>query len=287
MRSFGIWLGSLAAIAMAGSQAGLVEKEIEVPFRPAGLEAHDTHAAASLLGQFRTSISSWMWLRTDLYLHNGVEMRRLTRDEERAGKTGVGGVDDGHEHLHDDDLIVTVVPAKEDDFRGIFGDIERATKAYKDMAGHGHNDPEDALPLFRLMTWIDPQFINGWTTGAIVMARQRDEVGTQKALAFLHEGLAKNPQSIDILTQIGYLTITRKRDLEGALPFLEQARAIGIKNLQMLSEQELEALNLAYRWLGLSCRDIERPAELSGLMKEALRIFPDDPVLSRLLTGGP
>jgi hypothetical protein len=158
-----------AAIA-AGVAIQSVAPEVNPPNRPAGLNAHDEAAGASLLGQFRTSAAAWLYLRADLYLHNGVEMRPLTEAEIKSGRVGVG-VHEDEQQLHGDEMnMVTVVPGREQDFRGIFGDIERATNAYKDMTAHKHNDPMDSLPLFRLMTYVDPQFIPGWTTGATIMA---------------------------------------------------------------------------------------------------------------------
>jgi tetratricopeptide (TPR) repeat protein len=272
----------IGALALIGSGAPTLREHVEAPFRPAGLEAHDTHAAASLLGQFRTSFAGWMWLRTDLYLHNGVEMRRLTAHEVRKGKVGVGSEADGHEELHDDSLIVTVVPSPQGDFRGIIGDLERETRAYKDMAGHAHNDPEDALPLFRLMTWVSPQFVNGWTTGALVMARRRDDAGTAQALDFLHEGLRHNPKSIDILTQVGYVLLTRRKDAQGALRYLDEARREGTRHFDVLSDAEVEALQQAYRWAALVYRDHKPFDQAIRLARAGLDLFPDDAVLGRL-----
>jgi hypothetical protein len=270
-------------VAFAGANSFVADlgPTINPPVRPAGLEAHDTHAAASLLGQFRTSISSWMYLRADLYLHNGVEMRMLSAGEIARGRTGVGSEEDGHDKLHNDLLMVTVIPERERDFRGIFGEVERATSAYKDMTGHGHNDPEEALPLFRLMTWLDPQFINGWTVGASIIGRRRDDQGTRQAIAYLQEGLRHNPQSIDILSQIGYYHVTRRHDLKSAAAYMDRARLIGFPLRQRLSDAESEALLQAYRWLILCYRDLGRYNERWRVLQEALTAFPEDPLLIR------
>ncbi len=84
----------ICALAVAsGFTVSDVREEAKPKGRYAGLEAHETHASASLLGQFRTSVSGWLWLRTDLYLHNGVAMRPLTDQEIASGRTGVGSSD--------------------------------------------------------------------------------------------------------------------------------------------------------------------------------------------------
>src|SRR5579864_179950 len=75
---------TFAVVLMAGGGYAVSDLQPLVSPRAsdmAGLQAHETHASASLLGQFRTSFSSWLWFRTDLYLHNGVEMRQMTDDE--------------------------------------------------------------------------------------------------------------------------------------------------------------------------------------------------------------
>jgi hypothetical protein len=257
--------------------------ELNPPVRMEGLDAHDAAASMSLLGQFRTSVSSWLFLRADMYLHNGVEMRTLTKAELARGKKGVGGTDDGHEKLHDDSKIVTVIPPAERDFRGVFGTIERAVSSYKDMKGHDHNDPKDAMPLFRLMTWIDPYFQQGWTVGGMILARDRSPKGTELALNYLKEGLTHNPKSIDILTQIGFYKIRRQNRLAEGVEFMERATRVGLPAFERLSEPEREALVQAYRWKGLCFRELSRAGELRKAMQEGLSIFPDDPILRRLL----
>ena len=49
---------------LGGYKAIDVKPEVEPKGRVAGLNAHETHASASLLGQFRTSVSGWLWVRT-------------------------------------------------------------------------------------------------------------------------------------------------------------------------------------------------------------------------------
>lgn len=280
-------LCSSAALVVVGSNVADLRETVSPPGRPPGLEMHETHASASLLGQFRTSASSWLWVRTDLYLHNGVEMRPLSEAELHAGHKGVGSSDNEDKALHDDELHVTVIPPKERDFRGLFGDVERATRAYKDMRNHGHNDPVTALPLFRLMTWIDPQFIPGWTTGAAVLARDRSDRGLAKALEILEEGRAKNPASIALNSEIGYLLAARRRDFDGAIMSLEHARRLGSGDLGRLSEDDREALPTAYRWLALIYRERGRLDKMYAILREGRHRFPDDAVIERLLEMPP
>jgi len=275
-------LGAFAFVGLLGWQSPNISPITNPTTRVSGLNAHDESASGSLLGEFRTNTSAWLWLHADLYLHNGVTMRPITSAEEKAGVSVQGAKKDGQENL-DASASITTIPSAERDFRGVFGDAEREIAAYKDMHDHTHNEPEQCLPLYRLMTWLDPQFIEAWTTGAMIFARDRSPIGTQRALNFLHEGLAANPQSVDILTEIAYVHLTRQRAFRDAIVWLEQARRYGHVHKDNLSEAEMTALNNTYRWLCLCYRDIDDAASVRSVAAEGLAVFPDDKPLERLL----
>lgn len=276
MRNGFIVLASIGAACLAGRLVGGIDKEVHPPQAPPGLDAHETNASSSLLGQFRTSVSSWLWLRTDLYLHNGVQMRPMTEAERKQGLETCEAKDDGHEKLHDESAVTTVIPSADRDFRGIVGDAERAVSAYKDMRGHKHNDPRVALPLFRLMTWIDPQFIPGWTTGATVMARDGTEKADRQAFAFLQEGLRQNPESLAILADMGRMSAVHFHDLKTATVFLTRACKLGAEHFENLPDVEREGLDQSFRWLSLCYRDLGMPEEQRKVLDLGLRLFPDD-----------
>lgn len=268
-------------IALAGYGSQSFAPILKDQGKPVDLDAHEDHAAVSMFGQMRTSVSSWLWLKADLYLHNGVEMRPLTDGERLHGKSAQTAKSDGHEAL-DSTPEVTVVPAASEDFRGWMGDVERATSAYKDMAGHGHNDPLAAMPLYRLMTWIDPNFAPGWTTGAMILARDRTARGTKTALSFLDEGLAQNPRNVQILCQEGYLRLVRQRDYAAAQIYFETVRQLGKVNSRLLEDEEdADAIDQSYRWLDLIYRDTNQPKLRADVVEEGLKLFSNDGVLQR------
>lgn len=276
-------LSLLGAVGF-GYSSSSIRETVNPPVKMVGLEAHDSHAAASLLGQFRSSASSWLFLHADLYLHNGVEMRPLTDAELKSGKVGVGS-NPNEQKIHDDSKIVTIVPSASEDFRGIFGDVERQIASYKDMKGHSHNNPTSSLPLFRLMTALDPQFVKGWTTAGFIMLWDNRKDGLPKTIAFLKEGLAANPKSIDIITQIAYCYLKEhdgKRDYAAAWPYLVQARNVGVENLEHLSDQEKEALLLNYRRLCVAARELKMFDQEQKALEEGLKVFPDDKPLLKL-----
>ncbi len=275
--------GSLFLMALAGFGADRLERPLRAERGHNELANAESSAAVTVLGQFRTTISSWLWLRTDLYLHNGVEMRTLTDEEMASGRTGVGGDEHGPGAVHDDFRIVTVVPEASRDFRGLIGDLERATSAYRPMGHHSHNDPAAALPLFRLMTWLDPSFIPGWVVGASVISRQRDSGADEKALAFLGEGIRENPGSVAIQAERARITLFRSKDATRAISQIEEIlRRDGLDPKQM-SEMDAEALQNCFRWLALCYRDAGRTSDMREAAQKGLRLFPGDPVLERAL----
>lgn len=273
-------LVALTAMAVSGAAISGIESLIGVKSQQ--LASAEESSSASLLGQFRTNASSWLWLRTDLYLHNGVEMRQMTTAE-RLSSLPSSAAAPGEE-LHDESAATTVIPPKARDFRGLVGNIERETSAYAPMAGHKHNSPRDALPLFRLMTWIDPGFIQGWTVGAMAIAQDRNPVATERAFQFLREGLAANPSDVQILADIGRMSIMRKQDIPGAVPYLERAVAESGR-ATLMSEPEQEALLMAYRLLSLCHRDTLGVSSAAKTARLGLTYFGDDNVLLRLAQG--
>jgi hypothetical protein len=272
----------LAMIACAGWKAQDVRPIVNPPIREQSLQVHETSATASLVGQFRTSVSGWLWLRADLYLHNGVEMRPLSPQEQKRGFSAERAKEDGNEKLHAENEISSV-PPKERDFRGIFGDVERKVASTMDMHEHDHNDPSVAMPLYRLMTWIDPQFIQGWTIGGMILARDRTAAGTARSIQFLDEGWKANPSCVDIPSQIGYTIASRHGDLKEAVRYLDAARISGFRRFKELGEQEKEGLRTAYHFLPLCLRDLSQQDQEIAILNEGIQVFPDDPLLPKLL----
>lgn len=212
-------------------------------------------------------------------------MRPMTEAEKRAG-IRMQKAAESENHLQEESTILTVVPPAERDFRGVLGDLEREVTAYKDMQEHSHNDARVALPLFRLMTWSDPQFIPGWVIGASVIAHEKSKQAYPRAFAYLSEGLENNPTSIAILTEIARLKLQDKKDFKGAIPYLESARSTWNAS-KRANEDDTEGMLDGYRWLCLSYRETGDIETMRARAAEGLRIFPDDMPLTRMSAKPP
>ncbi|MBC8137991.1 MAG: tetratricopeptide repeat protein [Fibrella sp.] len=236
----------------------------------------DGSAMASLFGQFRTSMADFLWLKADRYLHNGVDMRGMTKWEQESSRkmnrvTNAGGKDGNREH-HEE---TTAVPSAKSDWRGWLGDMDRQIKPFKEMGSHDHRDPKEALPLFRLMTISNPHFIPGYTVGAAMIAR--DKAKYPEAVAYLKEGVTNNPASIEVHAALGEMLIAKLRRHNEALPHLEKAIELAeVRDVSALSEDEKEAWQFAYRWAVLSRRESGDFQAAHDFAVAGLRRFPDD-----------
>jgi hypothetical protein len=260
---------------------------------PAGLtreqsEALEEKAQASLLGQFRGSLSDFLYLQVDKTVHSGVDLRGMTDAEKRKGAGAVtsgDGVEKGvRQHAGTE---TTVVPSKKTDWRGVLGDIERQVKPYQAMEGHSHKEPKESLQLYRLMTLSNPKFVRGWTEGSWLMAQQK-EVGPEKALSFLREGEKANPESIEIASSIGWLLTRNLERYDEAVGPLARAIALGnARDPESMTTDEEEAFVSAYRFLVNNRRYAGDIAGGRRWALEGLKRFPKDPSCRKFLEDYP
>ena len=240
-------------------------------------------ASASLFGQFRSNMSDFLWLMVDKYLHSGIDMRGLTREEKEqntAEKVNNGTTEAGNRQHTDE---TTIVPTARTDWRGVLGDIERDIKPFSDMSSHAHKDPREALPLFRLMTWSNPKFVQGYTTGAVMMARKKTDY--RDALAFLTEGEHNNPESVEIQATFAFLLMkgATKRFVEAAKHTEKGLASVQLKDIKTLSEDEVEAWQDCVRWRVLAYRNSGHQEKAIQAAQEGLAHFPGDVTCIRYL----
>lgn len=218
--AIGVWGGGLL---LAGWLSGQVD-----PSRYEGGRARDEQARerrnrsalATLMGGFRTSASDLMFIKTERYLHGGVAYRHGPGEAEHAGHDH----DHEHEHAHGEDPEhghefvcgsqgkETAIPRAEADFRGWIGDLYREVKPWRDPSeAHVHTDGRELLPWFRLMTWSDPTYVQGYLAGGFWL----QEEGAAAALEFIEEGLRNNPGAFPLYVSRGLLRVKQAREAGG------------------------------------------------------------------------
>lgn len=246
----------------------------------------------------RRLIAQLLWVKTHAVLHAGVEERVARPGEEktRAGEfhthggtsgqevrpTGAGHEEHEDEHGHDEheEGHVFVIPPAREDFRGVLGDLERAVKPYSGTDGKLYSkDANQTLPFYRLMTWSDPHFIQGYTVGSTFINKVGRE--PEAAIQFLLEGERFNPDSFEIQTELGHLYLVYKKDYAAAEKHL--LRAIALLPHRKLTDLEDEARTDAYRWLALNYVQWEKPVEAVRLAREARALLGPDATLDHVL----
>lgn len=278
---------AIAAIALAGWQSARLTPIVNPDVERTGADAHESNASVSLLGQFRTSLSTWLWLKSDLYVHNGVEMRPITEQELSGGVQSQNDADGWHVANRDTEAMTTVVPGHDRDFRGVLGDIERATTTYRDMSNHRHNEPFDTMPLFRLINWCDPAFTPAWLSGAMALAGSSHRGAPEAAIAYIEQGVRMNPTSIALLTDYARLRIKLRGELRSSLPILARACNLAEAGYDRLSESEREAVVDAFRWHALVYKSLGEFENSRLAAIRGLRLVKKDGVLEHFLEQRP
>jgi len=266
-----LWIApflAFSAIGALGWNADSVAALTNPPMRRVRVTETDN----SLVGQFQTSAVGHLWTYTEVYLENGVKLRKMTLDEKREY-----GLDDGNDHG------IPIIPTRKKDFRGILGDVEREVNAWDPRQAKRRNDPKQCMPLFRLMTWLDPHFVDAWTSGAMIIGLGQSEEATSKAKEFLNEGLRNNPDNVDIPTMYAMLCIRREGDYLTAEKFLKVAIENGNARFESLSESERDELQSAFRWQTLVYRDLGQTAKMVATAMDGIQKFPEDRVLPNAL----
>lgn len=180
---------------------------------------------ARMLGEFRTSMSDIMFLKTERYLHSGIgyASHAVVKDdsvsnaakslsahqrevaEEKAGKKH-------SEEEHDEDHPETLIKSSDEDFRGIIGWMHRQVKPWQDPAKpHAHTDGTELLPWFKVMTLSDPHYIRAYALGGWWLKKE----SLEEALKFVNEGIRNNPQAFQIYYMRGNILFEKAKKLAG------------------------------------------------------------------------
>ena len=187
---------------------------------------YERKAVTSLLGEFRGTLAGFLYNRAHEYLHGGVLMRATTESE---ATQGVETNSEGE---------VCAIPDASRDHRGIWGDIERDTSPFTRV--HVDRERTELLPMFRLMTWSDPHFIEGYNLGAYLVFSCSPDHRLERTLAFLEEGLAFNPDNYTLHAEYGYYQMDNARNVALA----QQHFLIATRIIARMSSKQLDALDV-------------------------------------------
>lgn len=131
--------------------------------------------------------------------------------------------------------------------------------------GISWKEEQDILPLFRMIALLDPTLVEAYDTAAydLVMNFGKKEEG----LAFLREGIEKNPDNAQLWSALAFLLFQTK-DYEGTVPAAGRA-------LQ-LSADEFMSLN-SIRLMAHANKELGRRDDEIHALRMWLTMRPEDP----------
>ncbi len=224
---------ALLLAIFAGYLAHVVEP---VVFEGESLSEEGQSLPLTLIGQLRISLDDYLWLRTDDYLHFGISERRARKTLTKTMTADFSAR-----------MGEPVENGEQPDWRGIFAELE----LFHPIKGN-HGDPLELLPWYRVQTAINPTDISAYVNGAFFLADCAKKPA--EAVAFLEEGLQKNPDDVELLESLGRLYYEKWKDAGRAIAYLQKAVGAG-KEMQRRSPTQEEAFGNAYLFLARALRE--------------------------------
>ena len=189
-------------------------------------------AEAGILQGLRGALSDWMYIQTETYLDHGMATRP---------SVGQASPDGG---VHPMATCATVIPDAGRDYRGFVGHLHRLVQPWRSPESpHQHAEGLQLVSWFRLMTWVNPHSIRGYTTGAHWLETQSLDAATR----FLDEGVRNNPRAFQIhFMRAGAYLEAAKRDSGSGLAALGR-KGREYNDVAMQSYHTAAELTLAQR----------------------------------------
>ena len=159
-----------------------------------------------LFGDGRKLFANQFFTMADVYFHSGYYPSIF----DRAGKESeISEVSHGHTDSPDDEIKEDFL-GKPMDWIDTFGRHFRITQ----HTHLEHHNEREILPWLRLAADLDPQKIETFTVGAFFLREHLNR--PDQAEMFLREGLRNNPDSCEILFELGRLYHESRHDLDRA-----------------------------------------------------------------------
>lgn len=235
--------GTAGLLVVVGTMAmGALPEAMRQPSAQGSQDVFEEKPTTSVVGGFRTTLAGYLFAKSHEYLHGGVVMRPATQAEiaQEARIASHGDQLKDHHGVGE----TTGVPEPERDVRGVWGTVERQTQPFMDIRHHGHRDASEALPLFRMMTWSDPHFVEAYSMGAHLVFSGVRERNVEKALEFLDEGIANNPDAYVLRADAGGYNFYNLKRLDHALEHYRAAASI----IERTPDSKLDLLHAEQTW---------------------------------------
>ena len=200
-----------------------------------------------MFGDGRKLFANHFFTMADVYFHSGYYPSVFDKNAE--GQKEIISASHGKKETEEDE--------KTEDFLGKPKDWIDAFGRHFRITQHTHlenNNEREILPWLRLAADLDPQKIETYTVGAFFL---REHMGrTQEAEVFLREGLRNNPDSCEILFELGRLYHDGLHDLGRARNVWE----LGVKKFLARSPDEMKEEKMILDELAVNLARLEDEA---------------------------
>lgn len=210
-----------------------------------------------MFGDGRKLFANQFFTMADVYFHSGYYPSIFDRNA--AEQKEIISASHGRKETEEDE--------KKENFLGQPKDWIDAFGRNFRITHHTHlenGNEREMLPWLRLAADLDPQKIETYTVGAFFL---REHLGrTQEAEAFLREGLRNNPDSCEILFELGRLYRDGLHDPDRARDVWE----LGVKKFLLRSPKQQKEDKLILDELAVSLARLEEDA---GNYSQAINWF--------------
>lgn len=186
-----------------------------------------------LLGDGRRLFANHFYQQADISFHSGY-YPSIFDQREKPKTSPMAAGDAGHDEAAHVKAMEFLGPPR--DWIEAFGRHFRITE-HTHLA---HGQEREILPWLRLSAELDPQRIETYTVASFWLSTRLGKVA--EAEQFLREGLRSNPNSYEILQELGWLYARDKHEPDRARNVLELAFARWTARNTGLKEPDLHAL---------------------------------------------
>ena len=111
------------------------------------------------------------------------------------------------------------------EFRTVFANLLwiKADRYHHEYIQHDSNwcNNKELLGLFNMITALDPRFVEAYSSGTYILLYGYKD--TPKAIAYLKNGIAANPQSMELNELAAVIYAQKLNDPQSALPYAQRA----------------------------------------------------------------
>jgi len=246
------------AVAFAAGGRLLVEEQ--------ALRRETGSVLKHLLGESRRAFALHVFLKADAYFHQGFYPSVFDAPVAPEAKTHlVEATEDNHDHQHNHGHAHN----QHRDWLEAFG-CHFQPAEHRHLEGLGQ--AREILPWLRLAAELDPQRVDTYTVTAYWLRERLNQV--KEAESFLREGLRANPDSYEILFELGRLYAENDRDVPRARIVLELA----IEKWLRQEASKVSPDHVSYRQtLGQLAALEERAGNLERALAHYIRIYQVSP----------